>query len=272
MGGSLGIFRKHLTATVNNYIATILGILPSTIVTLEVIAELGAAQAAPFALAFLVAGFLNIIPSTASQVLFAEVSRPGVTMVGQLRKAIRAICVLLLPVLIIIVAGAPFIMRVFGASYAAEGTSSLRILSLTALVTSGNYLVDSMLIARDRSVAYLFMNGANAALVLGCVSVLLHHGLVGGSQGWALAQFASLLLGLVVIATGKTGRHRHPYSKRPPSGAEPLPEQEYVHSTNVPVLATAGRRCRSCWGASPEPRSRCWLVKATHPAPGGGET
>jgi len=131
-------------------------------------------------------------------------------------------------------------MRVFGASYGSEGTSSLRILSLTALVTSGNYLVDSMLIARDRSAAYLFMNGANAALVLGCVGVLLHHGLVGGSQGWALAQFASLLLGLVVIATGKTGRHRQSYSKRPPSGAESLPEQDYVHSTDVPVLAPAG--------------------------------
>ena len=148
LGSSLGIFRKHLAATVNNYIATILGMLPSTIVPLEVIAERGATQAAPFALAFLVAGFLNIIPSTASQVLFAEASRRGVTMGGQLRKAIRAICVLLLPVLIIIVLGAPLIMRVFGASYGSEGTSSLRILSLTALVTSGNFLVDSMLIAQ----------------------------------------------------------------------------------------------------------------------------
>jgi O-antigen/teichoic acid export membrane protein len=204
-------FRKN-TAAVNNYIATILGILPAAIVPLEVIAERGAAQAAPFALAFLMAGFLVIIPSTASRVLFAESSRRGVAMGGQLRKAIRVICVLLLPALIITVAGAPFIMGIFGASYSVAGTSSLRILSLTALPMSGNYLVDSMLIARDRSVAYLFMNGANAALVLGCVGVLLHHGLVGGSQGWALAQSASLLLGLAVIATGRTGRHRRPPS------------------------------------------------------------
>lgn len=239
LGGSFSIFHKHLATTANNYVATILGMLPTTVVPLEVIAERGPAQAAPFALAFLVAGFLNIIPSTASQVLFAEASRRGATMGQQLQKAIRAICVLLLPVLIIIVAGAPLIMRIFGASYSAQGTSSLRILSLTVLVTSGNYLVDSMLIARDRSVAYLFMNGVNAALVLSCVSALLHRGLIGGSQGWALAQSASLLLGLIVIATGRTGRHRRSYSKRFPSEAEPLPEREYVDSANALVFPSS---------------------------------
>lgn len=239
LGGSFGIFREYLAATVNNYIATIFGILPSTVVPLVVIAERGVAQAAPFALAFLVAGFLNTIPATTSQVLFAEASRRGVAMGGELRKAIHAIYALLIPVLIITVAAAPFIMHVFGASYAAEGTSSLRILSLTVLVTSGNYLVDSMLIARDRSVAYLFMNGANAALVLGCVSALLHRGLVGGSEGWALGQFVSLLLGLVVIATGKTGRHQRPYAKRSRSGAEPLPDEEDVGSISIPVPGLA---------------------------------
>jgi hypothetical protein len=67
---------------------------------------------------------------------------------------------------------------------------------------SGNYIIDSLLISRDRSIAYLFMNGANSALVLGCVGSLLHYGVVGGAEGWALGQSASLVLGLLVMALG----------------------------------------------------------------------
>ena len=52
------------------------------------------------------------------------------------------------------------------------------------------------------------MNGANAALVLGCVAILLPRGLTAGAWGWTAAQGLSLLLGTVVIATGRSGRHR----------------------------------------------------------------
>jgi O-antigen/teichoic acid export membrane protein len=199
---SLKLFRNHSKVTFNNYVATIFGMLPSTVVPLEVVGERGAAGAAPFALAFLVSGFLNVIPATASGVLFAEASRDGASMRQQATKAIRAIFGLLIPAAAVAVLAAPYIMRTFGSSYEAEGASTLRILCLSTLVMSGNYIIDSLLISRDRSTAYLFMNGANSALVLGCVGALLRHGVVGGAEGWALGQSASLVLGLLVMALG----------------------------------------------------------------------
>ena len=199
---------------------------------LEVLAESGASQAAAFSIASLVAGFLNVIPATASQVLFAEASRTGITMGGQLRKAIRAIYGLLIPALLVMVVAAPLIMRIFGATYAAQGTNCLRILALSALLTGGTYLVDSMLIARDRTGAYLFMNGANAVLVLGCVGVALQHGITGGAVGWALGQGASLLLGLGVVVTGKTGRHRRGEEALPVTGAETASAAEETSGTD----------------------------------------
>jgi O-antigen/teichoic acid export membrane protein len=199
---SLKLFRNHSKVTFNNYVATIFGMLPSTVVPLEVVGERGAAGAAPFALAFLVSGFLNVIPATASGVLFAEASRDGASMRQQATKAVRAIFGLLIPATAVAVLAAPYIMRTFGSSYAAEGASTLRILCLSTLVMSGNYIIDSLLISRDRSIAYLFMNGANSALVLGCVGALLRHGVVGGAEGWALGQSASLVLGLLVMALG----------------------------------------------------------------------
>jgi len=200
--------RGHLTAAARMYLGTILGILPSTVVPLEVLAARGAAQTAPFAVSFLVAGFLNFIPSTTSQVLFAEASRRGTHISSQLPKALRTSYLLVIPALVIVMAGAPLVMRIFGASYAAQATGCLRVLALSAIFTSGSYLVDSLLIARDRTGAYVFMNGANAALVLGCVYALVPRGLTGAAVGWALAQAGSLLLGLTVLAVGGTGRHR----------------------------------------------------------------
>jgi hypothetical protein len=247
LADAFALFREHLSGSIRNYIATVLGILPSTVVVLEVLARLGATRTAAFATAALVAGFLSVIPSTTSQVLFAEASRKGATMGAQVRKALRAIYGLLIPGVVVMVAGAPLIMRIFGASYAAQGSNCLRIMALGSLFTGGTYLVDSMLIARDRTGAYLFMNGANAALILGCVGYLLRYGINGGAEGWALGQGVSLLLGLIVVAVGNTGRHRRslPVAEAVAAAAAVaapparIPDLSMVRTT-MPIMLTTG--------------------------------
>jgi O-antigen/teichoic acid export membrane protein len=200
--------RHYLSMASGTYLATVMGILPTTVVPLEVLAIHGAAETAHFAVAFLIAGFLNFVPSTIAQVLFAEASRRNATIGKQLRKAIRGIYGLLLPSLAIVIPAAPLLLQLFGVAYATAATGCLRVLALSTLFTGGTYLIDSLLIARDRTAAYIFMNGANAVLVLGCVGVLLPRGLTAGAVGWALGQGLSLILGVLVLSAGKAGRHR----------------------------------------------------------------
>lgn len=200
------IVRRYLSLASGNYLATILGILPSSVVPMEVLLISGAPAAARFAIASKVAGFLDVIPSTVALVFFAEASRGKVLFGDQLRKAVRGIYVILLPAVAVAAALAPWILDLFGASYSSDATGCLRVLALSAVLTGGTYLVDSVLIARDRVVAYVFMNGANAALVLGCMGFALPHGLTAGAVGWAVAQGVSLLLGLLLISTGRSGR------------------------------------------------------------------
>jgi O-antigen/teichoic acid export membrane protein len=197
----------YLSITSGNYLATVIGILPLSIVPIEVLVVRGAAQTARFSIAFLIVGFLNFIPSTMGQVLFAEIARGGAPLGKQFRKALRGVYVLLLPCLALLLITAPFILRLFGSAYAAEATGCLRVLALSALPAGGTYLVDSLLVARDRTAAYAFMQIANAALVLGCVAVLLPRGLTAAAGGLAFAQVLTLILGLLVIATGSPGRH-----------------------------------------------------------------
>ena len=199
---------RYLSATSGNYLATVIGILPLTIVPIEVLAVRGAAETARFSIAFLIAGFLNFIPSTTGQVLFAELARGEAPLGKQLRKALRAVYGLLLPSLAFLLLAAPFVLRLFGQAYAAEATGCLRVLALSALPAGGTYLVDSILISRDRTTAYTFMQIANAALVLGLVGFLLPRGLTAAACGWAVAQGLTLLLGMLIIATGTTSRHR----------------------------------------------------------------
>ena len=228
--------RNYLATTVQSYIATIFGIVPNSVVPLIIIAELGAARTASYSVASLVVGFLNIIPSTMAQVLFAEVSRGGETMTAQVHKAIKAIYSIMIPLFILILFIAPFILRVFGSSYAEQGTNALRVLSLASLFSAGNYLVDSMLIARDRGGAYLFMNAANTVFVLVCVSALLSRGITGAAIGWAISQVASLLLGLAVIARGGSGRHRH----RALGATSAVAEQEIRAQPSSHAVASTG--------------------------------
>ncbi|GAA2208718.1 hypothetical protein GCM10009850_041760 [Nonomuraea monospora] len=199
------LLRRYLPFSAAGYLATALGMLPSTVVPLEVLAIQGPRAAAYFAIAFQVAAFLSFIPSTSAQVLFAEAQR--ISLRRYLRKAVAGIYGLLVPAVAVIVAGAPYLLRVFGEGYAAQAAQPLRVLALASLVGAGNYLVDTILISRDRTGAYVFMNGANAVLVLALVAALLPYGLTAAALGWTLAQGLSLLLGVGVLAASfATGR------------------------------------------------------------------
>lgn len=215
---SFGVLQTHLRITMGNYLATTMGIIPVTVVPLMVLAVSGPVETAHFGIVFTLISFITVIPSTLAGVLFAEASRPGMPLGMQLRKALRGTYVLLLPAVVILIVVGPFALRVFGASYASAGASCLRVLALSGLLMGGNYLVDSLLIARDRITAYVFMNGANSALVVGGVAVLLPRGLTAVALGWTIGQGAALVLGLSVVVMGRTGRHRRRSAVKPDRG------------------------------------------------------
>ena len=206
--GSIRLLRRYLSLTSANYLATVLGILPLTVVPVEVLVIRGAEQTARFAVAFLIVGFLNFIPCDGGPGSVRGGLAPRGVAQAQLGRAVRGVYGLLVPALIVVVATAPLLLSLFGAAYAAAATGCLRVLALSTLLTGGTYLIDSLLIARDRKGAYVFVNGANAFLVLGCVGILLPRGLTAAAAGWALAQGVSLVIGLAVLAGGGASRRR----------------------------------------------------------------
>jgi O-antigen/teichoic acid export membrane protein len=255
-GGSAGlrsfhVLRNHLSFTSGTYIATIMGMLPLTVVPLEVLVVRGATETARFAVAFLIAGFLNLIPSTVAQVLFAETSRKGVSLGRQLSKAIRGVYGLLIPALLITLAGAPLLLRLFGSQYSIAATGCLRVLALSTLFTGGTYLVDSLLIARDRTAAYVFMNAANAVLVLGWVGILLPRGLTAAAGGWALGQGMSLVLGLLTLTVGRSGKHHPRENSDPPAKALQTSQRDLEPPHALDLVEPQIRELLATWPMMP---------------------
>ncbi|NVI88376.1 glycosyltransferase [Actinomadura sp. BRA 177] len=190
--------RRHVSFSSGSYLGTVFGILPSTVVPLQVLTLAGSRQTAWFSVAFQLAAFLNFIPSTAAQVTFAEAQRAALRT--QLRKAVKAVYALLLPATLLMVLAAPLLLRMFGPEYAESATTCLRLIAAATVLSAGVYLVDAALIARDRTGSYILMNGVNAALVLTCCALALPHGLTAGVLGWIAAQGLSLLFGALLIA------------------------------------------------------------------------
>jgi O-antigen/teichoic acid export membrane protein len=242
---------RYLSITSGNYLATVIGILPLSIVPIEVLAVRGAAQTARFSIAFLIAGFLNFIPATMGQALFAETARREVPLGVQFRKALRGVYGILLPSLVLLLVLAPFVLRLFGRAYATDATSCLRVLALSALPAGGTYLIDSLLIARDRTTAYTFMQIANAALVLGMVGVLLPRGLTAAACGWALAQVLTLVVGLLVLATGRLGRHHLKIGATPVGTVQQHPGPDQRPRLAIHAFEPRIRELLATWPAMP---------------------
>lgn len=206
----VALLRRHASFSAGTYAGTLVGILPLTTVPLLVLAIRGASETAWFTSAFVIAGFLNFIPSTVAQVVFAEVSRDASALRRDVVKAVRGIYLLLLPVLALTIVGAPWILRLFGAQYSAHAAPALRVLALGALFTGGTYLVDAILAARDRVFGYMVMNAVNAVLVLGATGALLPYGLTAAAWGWAGAQALSLVVGLGMLRRLGVWREQRP--------------------------------------------------------------
>jgi O-antigen/teichoic acid export membrane protein len=204
---SFSVLRRHLPMTAGSYLATMMAALPGAVLPLVVLAALGPAQTAHFGTAFMSSSLIFVIPATVSGVFFAEASRRSTPLGTILRKAIRGTYLLLVPAVVVVVIAAPLILRVFGAAYASAGAGCLRVFALSAIPMGGTYMIDSLLLAHDRTLAYIFINGANAALIILGAYLFVRHGLVGVATGWLLAQVLSLLLGLILAATGRRGRH-----------------------------------------------------------------
>ncbi|HSX35236.1 MAG TPA: hypothetical protein VLF62_06355 [Candidatus Saccharimonadales bacterium] len=194
--------RAHRKFAAANYLGSMFGILPATMVPLIVLAKLGPAQAAFFYMPMQLAAFLGILASSTCNALLAEVAHDDNP--NHYRKhvaaAVRHLYQLLIPAAFALAIGGWVVLRIYGAPYASNGYAPLLLLCAASLFVGLNWLGDAWLNIQKRSAAYFAMNALNALAVVGAVYIFADAGLTGVAFGWLAGQVFSALLYIAIFA------------------------------------------------------------------------
>jgi O-antigen/teichoic acid export membrane protein len=159
-------------------------LLPLLVLRME-----GSIAAAHFALPWMIITSMQVVIPSLMGSMIVEASRDQTQLVTYSRQAFIQIARILIPVIILLLAGAPYLLNFFGQSYASQSTTLLRLLTLAALpqMLIGLYLG----IARvRRSVkGVIAVHATSFVIVLGLSYYFLtKSGITGVGMAWLINQ------------------------------------------------------------------------------------
>jgi O-antigen/teichoic acid export membrane protein len=162
---------------------------------LLVLQEAGPRASAFFYPPWLIATSLSLLTTNMSVSLVVEGSFDRERLAMHTRQAVWHTARLLLPLAVVLVGAAPWILRVFGAEYAAAGDNLLRLLAIGLVPSSVCILSFGVARVQDRVRAIIANQALLAALVLTLSSVLLPSmGIDGVGVAWLVSQSGVALL------------------------------------------------------------------------------
>lgn len=186
-----GLIGRIKTYTTNNYLGVVLAGLPSQLLPMLLLKRLGSADVAYFSMAWTMANLLYVIPSAASQSLLAEGSHEPGKRFSQVGHTIKLLSIILIPVVIVSVLIAPYLLDIFGKQYSAGGTAVFRILAVVTLPLAITSIYNTLLNLEQRTGGIVVSQLALLVVTFGSVGFLLHLGLPGVGLAILLGNIAS---------------------------------------------------------------------------------
>jgi O-antigen/teichoic acid export membrane protein len=165
-----------------------------------------AAENGYFYVAYTVGGTMEFLAINMASSLTAHASHDPRQLADGVKGALRRMTLLLVPVVLVLVLFAPFILTPFSPDYAEHGSTVLRLLALGALPRVVVELYIGVLRVQGRTGVLAALQGAMCALVLGSATVLFTPAGIAGA-GWAV--LLSMTLIAVVSAVGLRAALRH---------------------------------------------------------------
>jgi len=193
----------------SNYIGSMLSLAVNTLLPLLVLHQLGPKANAYFAQPWLIASSLQLIAGNMAVSLTVEAATDRDRLAGYTRRALVHSARLLVPLVVLMLIGAPALLQLFGRAYADEGAGLLRLLALGALPNLVNMLYLSVARVRNRVGTIVAVQAALCALALGLSYPLLHwYGIMGVGIAWLSSQ--------TLVATGIALAHLRPRTQQEP--------------------------------------------------------
>jgi len=188
-----------LRFSAGDYAASALWLLTIDALPLLMLALVGAEGGAWYHLAWTVAYTLYLVSSAVGYALLAEGAHEPAALETHARKALGQGLALVVPAATVIVVGAPWLLRLFGADYATEGTRLLQLLAASAVphVVTGIY-VSIQRARRDMRAVISLYAVLGVAVVAGTALLVPVLGVTGAGVAWLGAQSA---LAAALLAT-----------------------------------------------------------------------
>ena len=177
---SLGIFKGIWGFSSGNYFAALFGAAPALILPIMVVNLLGTEQNAYFYVAWMIAAVIVGIPMGMSRSLFAEGSHLEDDLAVNVRRSLKFIFRLLIPVIILLLLIGKWLLLLFGVGYADNALELLWILGASSLFVGVNRVYMTILRVQGRMTELVAINGfATLALLLGSYLVMPVTGIIG---------------------------------------------------------------------------------------------
>jgi O-antigen/teichoic acid export membrane protein len=199
--------------SLSNYAASLLWSSPALVYPLVTVAILGPKANAHFYISWMVANLLFIVPSAVSTSAFAHASN-SLAVLGQgpiqagnpdgkaahssFWKAMRFSLAGLVPLALILIAGAHMVLSLFGDDYGSEGRTLFMLLLLSVFPYTVNTFVTVHHRIEQRVKALVWTSGAITALCLSLsIALGLAYGLAGIGVGWLAGHIAGVPLAML---------------------------------------------------------------------------
>ncbi len=183
------------------YVTYVLTVLPLLVFPLLVINALGSAQGASYFISFQVVTLLNAVILAVANATYAESERAAHGRKGVVRKGGMTLMACSVTGAVAMFVLAPYFLQIFGDHYVAEGTWTLRILSLATVGAAFNYWSMIRLRLSSHLRAMIGVQAVSTVVMLALAGLLAQYGTVWVAAAWGIGHFVGGLLGYVVSLT-----------------------------------------------------------------------
>jgi O-antigen/teichoic acid export membrane protein len=187
--GSIPPWRVVGSVLAGEYVGGLCFIALSAVPALLIVSKLGPVQTAYFQTPWLIGTSFDLLLYSIATSLIVEASARPEHAATLVPRAVRLACSLLIPGLVVLLVGAPVLLKVLGENYAMHGTSLLRCVALALPFMGVNvlYLTFARMARRVRRV--VAMQVGLAVLVLTLTEVLIGRiGITGAGVAFAAGQ------------------------------------------------------------------------------------
>ena len=192
-------FRRGATFAGGDFLGSLVMMAAVDLLPLIVLERAGAASAAYFYLAWTIAYSLYLIPSNMGNSLIVEATVDEVKLNVYSYKMLVQNMRLIVPIVMVVVIGAPLLLRLFGKEYSAEGATLLRLLSLSAIPNVVTSLYANIQRVKVRMKVLLGVMITMCTMVIGLSYFLLGTvGITGVGIAWLASQS---IVALILLAT-----------------------------------------------------------------------